>query len=237
MTDFDEAMATNEALLREGDIEVQGRMPWSSNQTFLVHVFHEDGHLPAVYKPAAGERALWDFPSGLYRREVAAFELSRALDWNLVPPTVERDGPFGHGSVQLLVEADYEQHFFTLVENTEHHHQLRRMCAFDLIANNTDRKSGHCLIDGAGHIWGIDHGLCFAEEFKLRTVIWNFEHEPMDDDIVADLGGLGSAIPNAIADLLDRNEQAALYRRLNMVLDAPIFPHDPTGRRWPWPLV
>ncbi|MCP3936810.1 MAG: SCO1664 family protein [Actinomycetia bacterium] len=230
-------MVANEASLRAGDIEVQGRMPWSSNQTFLVHVLHEEGHLAAVYKPAAGERRLWDFPSGLYRREIAAFELSRALNWHLVPPTVERDGPFGQGSLQLLIEADYEQHFFTLVENPAHHHQLRRMCTFDLIANNTDRKSGHCLIDRAGHIWGIDHGLCFAEEFKLRTVIWNFEHQPIDDDMIDDLGDLGTGLPDAIADLLDRDEQAALLRRLNMVLDEPTFPHDPTGRRWPWPLV
>ena len=132
----------------------------------------------AIYKPVRGERPLWDFPSGLHRREVAAWELSEYLGWHLVPPTIMRDGPFGEGSLQLFVAADFEQHYFTLYEGrADLHDALRRMCAFDLLANNTDRKSGHCLLGLDGRIWGIDHGLCFAEDFKLRTVIWEFGGE------------------------------------------------------------
>lgn len=231
------ALRALESKLREGEVEVEGRMPWSSNQTFLVRVVDGEHVLPAVYKPAAGERPLWDFPPGLYRREIAAYELAMALGWPIVPPTIERDGPFGKGSVQLLVEADYEQHYFTLVEDGSHHPALKRLCLFDLLANNTDRKSGHCLIDSTGHIWGIDHGLCFAADFKLRTVIWNFEHEPIDEGLVADVVDLTEDFPEHISELLDHDEVAALLRRANRVVEHGLFPDDPTGRRWPWPLV
>src|SRR5207244_2601929 len=112
----------------------------------------------AIYKPHRGERPLWDFPDGLFRREVAAYVLSETLGWRLVPETVLRDeAPFGIGSLQRFVEADFEQHYFTLLEGDESTHgALRAMCAFDLLLNNADRKSGHVLIDGDGHIWGID---------------------------------------------------------------------------------
>ena len=146
----------------------------------------------AVYKPARGERSLWDFPDGLYRREVAAYELSEALGWGLVPPTVVRDdGPFGPGSLQLFVEADYEQHYFTLLDDGGHDEDvLRAICAFDIVANNADRKSGHVLRGPDGRLWAIDHGLCFHRQPKLRTVIWDFADEAVPGEpILADLGG------------------------------------------------
>src|SRR5581483_878650 len=137
-------------------------MPWSSNGTFLVAVGHEGVEVAAIYKPGRAERPLWDFPDGLYRREVAAFALSEHLGWEFVPPTVHvPDGPLGPGSLQLFVDADFEQHYFTLLEEEHHHRALKRMATFDCLANNADRKGGHCLLDVDGRIWGIDHGLCF----------------------------------------------------------------------------
>jgi uncharacterized repeat protein (TIGR03843 family) len=168
---MDAARAT---LLEHGELEVLGRMPWSSNATYLCEVRCDDDVMRAIYKPRRGERPLWDFPSGLDHREVAAYELSEALGWGLVPRTILRDGPLGSGSVQAFVDADFEQHYFTLYEDESTHGALRAMCAFDLIGNNTDRKSGHVLLGLDGHIVGIDHGLMFHHEFKLRTVIWEF---------------------------------------------------------------
>ena len=147
--------------------------------TYLVSLDDSgDEPLNAVYKPAGGERSLWDFPDGLFRREVAAFTLSEALGWGLVPPTVLRpDGPFGEGSLQLFVEADYNQHYFTLYDEGGHEALLQAMCAFDIVANNADRKSGHVLKGPDGRLWGIDHGLCFHRQPKLRTVIWDFAED------------------------------------------------------------
>ena len=180
-------------VLRHGEVEVLGRMPWSSNATYLVDVRCGDDVARAIYKPRRGERPLWDFPTGLDQREVAAYELSAALGWDLVPFTLLREGPLGRGSLQRFVEADFEQHYFTLYEDEANHHALQRMCAFDFVGNNTDRKSGHCLAGLDGHIWGIDHGLMFHHEFKLRTVIWEFGGEAIPDDVLADLDRLVSA--------------------------------------------
>ena len=128
-----------------------------------------------MYKPGRGERHLWDFPEAIYRREVAAYELSQALGWDIVPETVERDdAPLGPGSLQRFVPADFSEHHFTLVEHEDYHDQLRTICAFDVVANNADRKSGHCILGDDGRIWAIDNGLCFHVEPKLRTVIWEF---------------------------------------------------------------
>jgi uncharacterized repeat protein (TIGR03843 family) len=148
-------------VLQHGEVEVLGRMPWSSNATYLCEVSCGADVRRAIYKPRSGERPLWDFPSVLDHREVAAYELSEALGWDLVPFTILRDGPMGVGSLQQFVDADFEQHYFTLYEAGTHHDQLRAMCAFDLVGNNTDRKSGHCLLGLDGRIRGIDHGLMF----------------------------------------------------------------------------
>jgi len=230
-----------EELLATAHLEILGRMPWSSNLTLLCELrADEDG--PAlgrgVYKPLQGERPLWDFPDGLYRREVGAYHLARSIGWDSIPPTVERDGPYGVGSLQWFVDADFDQHYFTLLEDPQHHDQLRRLCAFDLVANSTDRKSGHVLVDGQGHLWGIDNGLCLHAEFKLRTVIWDFAGEPLDRELADDLIAFAERpLPEELVDLLDPFERDALRMRATALVSEGHLPTDPTGRRYPWPLV
>jgi uncharacterized repeat protein (TIGR03843 family) len=228
------------ASLCTAELVVVGRMPWSSNATFLCDLVDADGDVVgrAIYTPHQGERPLWDFPDGLYRREVAAYELARALRWDLVPETVEREGPFGVGSVQEFVDADFEQHYFTLLEDEALHDQLRRMCAFDIVANSTDRKAGHVLVDEHGHLWGIDNGLSLHAEFKLRTVIWDFAGEPVPSEVADDLAAfIERPLPAAVADVLDPFERDAVRTRALALLSEGHFPHDHTGRRYPWPLV
>jgi uncharacterized repeat protein (TIGR03843 family) len=225
--------------LRCGEVEVLGRMPWSSNLTFLCEVDDGGDGVRAVYKPRRGERPLWDFPSGLDHREVAAYELSEALGWGIVPVTVLRDdGPLGPGSMQQFVPADFEQHYFTLYEDDVHHPALRRICAFDLVGNNTDRKSGHCLLGLDGRIWAIDNGLMFHHEPKLRTVIWEFGGELVPPDLLDDLCRLcADGLPEPLAELLDPFERDAVLARAGHLVATESFPIDETGRRYPWPLV
>lgn len=225
-------------LLRRGDVEIVGRMPYSSNATFLTELCLEGQQGYAIYKPLRGERPLWDFPDGLYKREAATYELAVALDWDIVPPTIVRDGPVGEGSFQQFVDADTDQHYFTLVEHDRYREQLQRLCVFDLLANSTDRKGGHVLVDEDHHIWAIDNGLSFHTEFKLRTVIWDFAGERMPEAELADVEQfIRSGIPDALACLLAPLERDALLTRARAVVKERRFPHDPTGRRWPWPVV
>jgi uncharacterized repeat protein (TIGR03843 family) len=225
-------------ILNCGEVDIEGRMPWSSNATFLVNVTCGDARAQAIYKPLRGERPLWDFEPGLFRRELAAYLLSEALGLDLVPPTVVRDGPHGEGSMQWFVDVDHRQHYFTIhEERSDLHDALRAVALFDLLANNTDRKSGHVLIDADDHIWGIDHGLCFAEEFKLRTVVWEFGGEPIAEALIAAARPLADRIPLEIATLLSDDEVAAMQERAHWVTSNPVFPVDQSGRRYPWPLV
>ena len=247
-----------ETRLRTGEIEVLGRMPWSSNATFLVEVHPPDtdctefdrpgvvgelgrpgdGSVRGVYKPHRGERPLWDFPDGLYLREIAAYHLAGALGWDLVPLTVPCEGPLGTGSLQLFVEADFEQHYFTLYEDEDLHAQLEQMCAFDIVANNTDRKSGHVLIDADRHLWGIDNGLSFHAEFKLRTVIWEFGGRRFSQEVADGLTRvLDGELPEPLSEPLDSFERDALRTRARALLSNARFPTDASGRRYPWPLV
>ena len=213
-------------------------MPDSSNGTFLVTVTLSDDSLRAIYKPLRGERPLWDFPSGLYKREIAAYRLSEAMGLGLVPLTIERDGPAGVGSLQQFVEADFREHYFTLFESRpQMHDQFRRLAAFDIVANNTDRKSGHCLVDADDRVWAIDNGLCFSADFKLRTVIWEFGGEFVPDDVLESVRRIASAPPIEVAALLDDDEVAAMIERAEMLAEGGMFPIDPTGRRYPWPIV
>lgn len=225
-------------ILSTGDIDVEGRMPDSSNGTFLVTVTLGDVSLRAIYKPLRGERPLWDFPSGLYKREIAAHRLSEAMGFGLVPLTIERDGPAGVGSLQQFVEADFREHYFTLFESRSHlHDQFRRLAAFDIVANNTDRKSGHCLIDTDERVWAIDNGLCFSADFKLRTVIWEFGGEPLPTEILDAVRRVASSPPVGVTALLDDDEAMAMVERAEMLAEGGMFPIDPTGRRYPWPIV
>ncbi len=229
------------ALLREGDLELLGLLPRSSNHTFLARVRDAPEPLLAVYKPRSGETPLWDFPEGtLHRREVAAFVVADALGWPLVPPTVLRDGPRGEGSVQLFVEFDPSRHFFTMRE--ERPDGFRRVALFDAVANNADRKSGHCLLATTGELFVIDHGVCFHDEPKLRTVIWDFAGDPIPPAMRADLERLGPALAEGdlrerLGGLLSPVEVRATERRLADLLDEGRFPEPGPGRPYPWPIV
>lgn len=226
-------------LLERAEIDIEGRMPWSSNATFLVNLT-VDGERAgrAIYKPRDGERPLWDFPPGLHRRELAAYRLSEVMGLGLVPPTIIRDGPFGEGSMQWFVEADHQQHYFTIYENRpDIHARLQAVAAFDVVANNTDRKSGHVLIEGEDLIWAIDHGLCFAAEFKLRTVVWEFGGQPIPLHLLIAIETVAEALPPDLADLLSAEEVEALIERARWLLTEGTFPVDKSRRRYPWPLV
>jgi uncharacterized repeat protein (TIGR03843 family) len=227
-------------LLAAGELEVLGRIPWASNATLLAEVRHGDLAGLAIYKPARGERPLWDFPAGtLYRREVAAYLVSEGLGWGLVPLTVARDGPFGVGSVQLYVEADAEVTAFELL--AAEHPALPRVAAFDVVVNNADRKAGHCLHGGGDRVWAIDHGVCFHTEPKLRTVLWDLAGRRLGADVVADLERLAEAacgeLAEALGPLLEKEELAALAVRAQRLARVATLPAPGPGRPYPWPLV
>ena len=187
-----------------------------------------------------GERPLWDFPPGLYRREVAAYELSEALGWDLVPETVIARRPAGRGLGPAVRRRRLRAALLHAATRTSAHHDaLRAICAFDLLANNTDRKSGHCLLGEDGRIWAIDHGLCFHAEPKLRTVIWEFGGEPVPDELLADVGAARRRRRRS------RRSRAARRRRARRAARARpprscagrCFPQTRSGRAYPWPLV
>ena len=231
------------AALADGELEVLGALPDSSNAALLVRCHAGAETHIAVYKPMRGEAPLWDFPDGtLHRREVAAFALARALGWPKIPPTVLREGPYGPGSVQLFVPFDVEHHFFTL--EMEHADVFRRVALFDIAANNADRKGGHCLLDADGDVWMIDHGVCFAVEPKLRTVIWTFVDEPLPPDAAADLARVrgelaaGVGVATILGDLLAPAEVAAVHERIARLLARGSFPQPEPGiRPYPWPPI
>jgi uncharacterized repeat protein (TIGR03843 family) len=226
------------ALLTRGAITLKGRMPWSSNATFLVELALDGGTALAVYKPERGERPLWDFPPGLFKRELAAYLLSESLGWGLVPLTVPRQGPLGSGSLQIFVPADFEQHYFTLRDETRNHDRLKRICVFDLLANNADRKAGHCLLGADGVIYAVDNGLCFHVDPKLRTVIWDFGGEPIPSEPLEDVRRvLGAGLPESLAALIAPAEQEALLARARALVADGHFPVDHSGYCYPWPLV
>jgi len=229
------------AFLMNAVPEIEGRMPWSSNATFLVTLRCDgvDGPVEqqAIYKPVRGERPLWDFEPGLHRRERAAYLLSEHLGVGVVPPTVIRDGPLGEGSFQWFVDADHSEHYFTIFEQYEHlHDQCRDIAVLDILANNTDRKSGHCLLAG-DRVWAIDNGLCFSSPYKLRTVIWEFGGEPIDEVLLDRVAPMVERIPVDIAALLDDDEIAAMQRRAIALVTERRLPDDDSGHRYPWPLI
>ena len=220
-----------------------------SNYTFLVNVHHNGQDLQAVYKPSRGEQPLWDFPNNtLAHREVAAYLVSQALGWCFVPFTVLRpDGPYGPGSIQQYIEYDPNYHYFTFTD--EDKARLKPVMLFDLLCNNADRKGSHVIIEeGTRKMWLIDHGLCFHEDDKLRTVIWDYAGEPIPDDLLEPLAhlppdpstGSGQA-NNLLADLqpyLSSREISALLARAKNLLSSRVFPYPPEHRRaFPYPPV
>lgn len=224
-------------LLGSGEIEVLGLLPFASNATLLARVTDNDDELLAVYKPRRGERPLWDFPDGtLCLREYAAWLVDRELGWDLVPPTVLRDGPAGFGAVQLYVEEDEEADIRDLLET--YSDGLRRVALFDIVTNNADRKGGHLIIEPGGKLWSVDHGICFAAEPKLRTVIWAFEGETISPHLLSDLESLRSSTDTfgRLGELLEPDEIEALCRRLEVIGRTKRFPSPAPGyRHVPWP--
>jgi hypothetical protein len=232
--------------LGEGDFEIIGRIVGSSNNAMLVTVTRTcpDPEPPivldAVYKPTIGERPLDDFPDGtLSRREVAAWHVSEASGWGIVPPTILRDGPFGEGMVQAFIEADPEVDVVAMV--IEDDPRLRRMAVLDAVMNNTDRKGGHILpVDGGRHVHGVDHGVCFSPMPKLRTVLWGWRGKRLAEDELAGLQRIRDALDDDLGarlrDLLSRSEVRATVRRTDELLASGRFPYP--SRDWPaipWP--
>lgn len=234
--------------LQKGKLEVKGEFLLGSNYTFLAKVDYLGESLDVVYKPVRGERPLWDFPpASLARREVAAYLVSEALNWRLVPPTVFRsEGPFGAGSIQLFIQHDFEYHYFNF--STQDRLRLRPVALFDLLVNNADRKASHIILDPDQHIWLIDHGICFHVENKLRTVVWDFAGEPIPDDLLVDLiefrqqltpgNGQPSELVNALSGYLSQAEIEALARRADHLIAYRTFQNPELNRRpFPWPPV
>jgi hypothetical protein len=232
------------ALLERGTIEGIELIPWGSNYTFAALLQGEDGsRCYGVYKPRRGEVPLRDFPNGtLYKREVAAYLLSRHLGWDMIPPTIVREeGPHGIGSLQLYVEprtgasGQYEK-----LRET-HRCDLQRMALFDLLTNNADRKGGHCLLDLRGQVWGIDHGLTFHHVPKLRTVIWDFVGEPIPRELTDQLAAVRNQparakdIQATLKPFLSDQEMEALFQRWDRLLATPCFPELDPYRNVPWP--
>jgi hypothetical protein len=233
-----------EEILEKGDVsEEHGAIRWSSNYTFLLSVTHEDETLLTVYKPRRGERPLWDFPDGtLALRERAAFLTSQALDWQVVPPTVLREGPRGLGSFQFFVDHDPNHTYFEFDESLRP--QVARLSLFDVITNNADRKGGHCLLDSQGHVWGIDHGLTFNVAHKLRTVIWDFAGQPIPPSFLEDLEALHAAMcdeshayTGEMRTLLEHDEMTAFLHRVERLLKTRMYPRPGPGPNYPWPPV
>lgn len=221
-------------ILLNGDIELKGQFMLGSNYTFLVNVQHEEKTCQAVYKPSKGEQPLWDFEENtLALREVAAHLVSEALGFGLVPFTALRDGPLGPGSLQQYIEYDPNYHYFNFTSADKS--RLKPVALFDLLCNNADRKGGHVFFDAAHKLWAIDHGLCFHEEDKLRTVIWDFAGEPIPDDLLSHLSRL-SACRADLERYLSPGEVTSLQSRADALLSSRVFPSPPEDRRaFPYP--
>ena len=216
-------------LLRHGQITAEGLTRQGSNYTFLVKVCHNRHECYAIYKPRDGEAPLWDFPRGtLYKREYASFLLSQILGWDFVPLTIIRDGPHGVGSLQLFIDHDPQSNYYTLKE--DYTDALRIIGCFDLLANNADRKPGHCILGCDSKVWGIDHGLTFSADLKVRTVIWDFGDEPIPDTLLQPMQRLMGQLLNPqgrvkeLLGLLAPDEVEALTQRATWLVNSRTFP-------------
>jgi uncharacterized repeat protein (TIGR03843 family) len=230
-------------LLTGGALKVEGRLVAASNATLYCTVRQQGQTAACVYKPVAGERPLWDFPPGtLAGREVAAYLVSRAAGWDLVPPTVMRDGPFGPGMCQLWIDADAGADLVALARSRDQP-KLRDMAVFDAVVNNADRKIGHLLPMADGRLYGCDHGVCFGEEYKLRTVLWQWRGQDLPARALAALAKLeselsGGALAGALHGLLSPAEVTATRARVALLIKHRVHPYPPEN--WPavpWPPV
>ncbi|MCL6669365.1 MULTISPECIES: SCO1664 family protein [Streptomyces] len=260
---------TTVELLTRGELTVRGQIRDASNAVLYCSVAHEGEEVPCVYKPVRGERPLWDFPDGtLAQREVAAYEVSEATGWGLVPPTVLRDGPFGEGMCQAWIDGEPDTELLALVDGEEPEagwkaiglaevgegrtallvhaddERLRRLAVLDAVINNADRKGGHLLPGGGGRLYGIDHGVTFNTENKLRTLLWGWAGEPLTEEAVTVLKGLkeslgpGAALAERLGALITPAELDATRARVAVLLETGRHP-EPSGE-WPaipWPPV
>lgn len=230
------------AILAAGKVAACQLIPWGSNYTFAVELVDQQGERTlAVYKPRRGEAPLWDFPNGtLHLRERVAYVVCHLLGWNFIPPTIIRDGPHGIGSFQLYVDPDESTHFFQF--HTQREEELVRIALFDLLANNADRKAGHCLMGKDGKVWGIDHGLTFNHVPKLRTVIHDFSGQPIPEALLAGLELLRAnparlqALRAVLCRYLSDSEVEAFFGRLDEILEARHFPVLDRYRHLPRPI-
>ena len=227
---------SNSDLLLHGEFISCDLTPVGSNYTFLASLKLGDEDAQAIYKPRDGEVPLWDFPKGtLYKREYGAYLLSQTLGWDFIPRTIVRDGPYGIGSVQQYVEHDPRMNYYTLSEADAD--ELRMIACFDLVANNTDRKANHVLVDGDGKLWGIDQALTFHADTKIRTVIWDFGGEPIPDTYLVQLAELVGHMDNPkgeleeLLELLLPEEVQAFRKRIEWVLTERAYPGLPGRRR------
>ncbi len=230
-------------LLTTGELTIAGRLAEASNATLYCMVTDGQREAACVYKPVAGERPLWDFPHGtLAGRELAAYIVSHASGWDIVPPTVYRDGPFGPGMCQLWIDSDPSVDLLTLARSGSNR-ALRAMAVFDAVINNADRKIGHLLPAPGGHLYGCDHGVCFAEEYKLRTVLWQWRGTSLTKADIQALTRLNEQITggNLISDLgqwLTEDEVTATRARIQLLLEHKVHPYPPDD--WPavpWPPI
>ncbi len=253
-------------LLREGDIELEGRLVDASNTTLRAVISTGDRTGRCVYKPIRGERPLWDFPDGtLAGREVSAYLVSAATGWNIVPPTILRDGPLGPGACQLWIDEDEQAepllgfvpnrrvpagwHRVLAARDTDGRpyvlahaddERLVRLAAFDAVINNADRKGGHVLMTADGHLYGVDHGVCFHVQDKLRTVLWGWGDQPLPAEITKTLAALRTDLDadlgEALAEHLTRREVARVATRIDRMLDSGCLPGPDDERpSIPWP--
>ena len=227
---------SNGDILRNGEFQTCELTPLGSNYTFIASLQLGERECRAIYKPRDGEVPLWDFPRGtLYKREYGAYLLSQVLGWDFIPRTIVRDGPYGIGSVQEYVDHDPRLNYYTLGEGDAE--DLRMICCFDLVSNNTDRKANHVLVDEKGKLWGIDQGLTFHSDTKIRTVIWDFGGEPIPESYLDSLDGLTGQFLNPtgtfreLLELLLPEEVTALQKRVQWVLSERAFPGLPGRRR------
>ena len=227
-------------LLSDGEIVGLELIPWGSNYTFCASIQAGDREILGVYKPRRGERPLWDFPSGtLYRREYAAYLVSQAIGWPFIPLTIIRDGPHGIGSMQLFVEAEPPRSIREVQDPGDL--SLARIAAFDFITNNADRKAGHILKDGSGKLWGIDQGLCFNVDPKVRTVLIHYCGEPVPPPILRELEAFRTdahrldGLLHVLQRGLDADEVEIFVRRVDWMLERGTFPTISGRRGVPWP--
>ena len=235
MTEF---LSDLQTALQQGELELKGQFMLGSNYTFLVSVHYEGTEYRAVYKPSKGEQPLWDFPeSTLALREVAAYVVSEALGFHFVPfTTLRKDGPHGSGSLQQYIEFNPEYHYFNFTEQDKQ--LLHPVVLFDLLVNNADRKGSHVFFEEGTHkLWAIDHGICFHELNKLRTVLWDFAGERIPNDLLSLLSRTPD-LPPLLKHYLSTDEISALLNRAKSLLKSRTYPNPPRDRRaFPYPPI